>query len=414
MPPALQHLRSKQDFHSLVFIAGTVLLNAIGAGLIIPVTPDLVAQLSQTTISNAALWGGYIAASYAAMQFLFGPAIGAISDRFGRRPILLISLAVLTLDYLVMTFAAELWVLFVGRLLAGIASATYATAYAAISDISQNGKRATRFGMVGAAIGFGFVIGPVLGGALALLGIRVPFYIAAVLIAVTFVYGLFYMPETLPKTARKPIKWRRANPVGAALDIAQTPVLMWFFVALFLFELANFVYPAIWPYYTIEAFHWTTAQVGLSLAVVGIGFSSVKGGLIRWIIPRKGEVHTVLYGFFFAVVALLGFAFAPNTLSVILLLPLAALGALIPPAMIALMSSHVAQDQQGRLQGALTSVIGLTLVLSTLVMTQLFTQFTADDAALYYPGAPFLLAATFMLLAIVPFWVGMKKVKITN
>lgn len=412
MPPVLQRLRSKQNLHILVFIAGTVFLNAVGAGLIIPVTPDLVAQLSQTTISNAALWGGYIAASYAAMQFLFGPAVGTISDRFGRRPILLISLAVLTFDYLLMTFATQLWVLFVGRLLAGIASATYATAYAAISDISHNGKRATRFGMIGAAIGFGFVIGPVIGGTLALFGIRVPFYIAAVLIAVTFAYGLFYMPETLPKTARKPIAWRRANPIGAALDIARSPVLMWFFVALFLFQMANFVYPAIWPYYTIEAFHWTTAQVGLSLAVVGIGFSSVKGGLIRWIIPRKGEAQTVLYGFFFAVIALLGFAFAPNTLTVILMLPLAALGAMIPPAMIALMSNHVAQDKQGHLQGALTSVIGLTLVLSTLMMTQLFTRFTADGAELYYPGAPFLLAATLMLFAVGPFWVGLKKLKV--
>ncbi|AEV39500.1 Tetracycline resistance protein, class A (TetA(A)) [Pseudovibrio sp. FO-BEG1] len=410
MLPALQAIRSKQDFHTLVFIAGTVLLNAIGAGLIIPVTPALVAELSQTTIADAALWGGYIAASYAAMQFLFGPAVGAISDRFGRRPVLLISLAVLTIDYLIMTFAGSLWVLFIGRLLAGVASATYATAYAAVSDISHNGKRATRFGMVGAAIGFGFVIGPVIGGTLALFGIRVPFYISAILIAITFVYGLFYMPETLPKAARKAIRWRRANPVGAALDIAQTPVLMWLFIALFLFEMANFVYPAIWPYYTIEAFHWTTAQVGLSLAIVGIGFSSVKGGLIRWIIPRKGEAKTVLYGFFFAVIALLGFAFAPNTLTVILLLPPAALGAMIPPAMIALMSHHVSQDKQGRLQGALTSIIGLTLVLSTLMMTQLFTHFTADGAELYYPGAPFLLAATFMVLAIGPFLIGLKKI----
>ncbi|WP_109314551.1 MFS transporter [Pseudovibrio ascidiaceicola] len=414
MLPALQSIRSKQDFHTLVFIAGTVLLNAIGAGLIIPVTPALVAELSQTTIADAALWGGYIAASYAAMQFLFGPAVGAISDRFGRRPVLLLSLAVLTVDYLIMTFAGSLWVLFIGRLFAGIASATYATAYAAVSDISHNGKRATRFGMVGAAIGFGFVIGPVIGGTLALFGVRVPFYISAVLIAITFAYGLFYMPETLPKSARKAIRWRRANPIGAAMDIAQSPVLVWLFIALFLFEMANFVYPAIWPYYTIEAFNWTTAQVGLSLAIVGIGFSSVKGGLIRWIIPRKGEAKTVLYGFFFAVLALLGFAFAPNTLTVILLLPPAALGAMIPPAMIALMSHHVSQDKQGRLQGALTSIIGLTLVLSTLMMTQLFTSFTADSAELYYPGAPFLLAASFMLLAIGPFWVGLRKINISG
>ncbi len=409
MLPALQSIRSKQDFHTLVFIAGTVLLNAIGAGLIIPVTPALVSKLSQTTIADAALWGGYIAASYAAMQFLFGPAIGAISDRYGRRPVLLLSLAVLTVDYLIMTFAGSIWVLFLGRLLAGIASATYATAYAATSDISEKSKRATRFGMVGAAIGFGFVIGPVIGGALAMLGIRVPFYVSAILIAITFVYGLFYMPETLPRSARKPIHWRRANPIGAALDIAQIPVLMWFFIALFLFQMANFVYTAIWPYYTIEAFNWTTAQVGFSLAIVGIGFSSVKGGLIRWIIPRKGEAKTVLYGFFFAVTALLGFAFAPNTLAVILLLPLAALGAMIPPAMVALMSHHVSQDKQGHLQGALTSILGLTLVLSTLVMTQLFTHFTARDAELYYPGAPFLLAAVLMFLAIAPFWIGLKK-----
>nr|WP_155126202.1 MFS transporter [Pseudovibrio flavus] len=395
----------------MFFIGAVVLLNAIGAGLIIPVTPELVATLAHSNISDAAAWGGYIAAIYAVMQFLFGPAMGALSDRWGRRPILLISLAILALDYLVMTFAQSLWVLFTGRLLAGIASATYATAYASISDISQNGQRATRFGMVGALIGLGFVIGPAIGGLLATFGLRVPFYIAAVLLSLTLTYGLFYLPETLAKENRRPIEWKRANPIGAAAQVLKTPVLHWFFGALILFHFANFVYPAVWPYFTIEALNWTTTQVGLSLAIVGIGFSGVKGGLIRWAVPRHGEAKTALFGFAFGIVAMIGFAFASTTLSVVVLLPLSALGALIPPSITALMCNLVPDDRQGELQGALTSVMGLTLVLSTLMMTQLFTFYTNGATTVYFPGAPFLLAAVLMVSALLPFVIGLKKAK---
>ncbi len=395
--------------HTLAFICGTVLLNAIGAGLIIPVTPTLVSSLGSYSIAEAAIWGGYIAAIYAVMQFLCGPTLGALSDRFGRRPILLLSLAVLAADYMVMTLTSNLWVLFSGRLLAGIASATYATAYAATSDISPCTKRATRFGLVGAFIGFGYVIGPVIGGILGSMGLRVPFYSAAALTALTLTYGLFYLPETLPRGKRRTVVWRKANPVGALLQAASHPVLVWFFAAMFLFQFANFVYAAVWPYYTIEGFKWTTAQVGLSLAVVGLGFSGVKGGLIRWAIPRHGETNTALYGFGFSIAALIGFAFAPNTWTVVALLPLSALGAMLPPALTALMCNTVSDDQQGAIQGALTSIIGLTLVLSTLIMTRLFTFFTSDSTAPYYPGAPFLLAAILMFIAIIPFKVAIKK-----
>ncbi|MDD7912032.1 TCR/Tet family MFS transporter [Pseudovibrio exalbescens] len=389
--------------HTLFFVGCTALLNAIGAGLIIPVTPHLVSELTGTGIAGAAMWGGFIAAVYAIMQFLFGATIGALSDRFGRRPVLLVSLAILVIDYLIMTFANHIWLLFIGRLIAGIASATYATSYAAVADISGRSKRSTRFGMIGACIGMGFVLGPAIGGLLGELGTRVPFYAAAVLLAATFMYGLFYMPETLRPEKRRPIELRKANPVGATLYFIQFENLRRFFIALFLFQLANFVYAAVWPYYTFEALRWTSTQVGLSLAVVGLGFSGVKGGLIRWIIPRHGEEKTALFGFGFSILALFGFAFAPYTWAVVMLLPLAALGAMILPALTGLMSQSVTADRQGELQGAMTSITGLTSVISTLLMTQVFTLATGSPETLYFPGAPFFLAALFMAAAIWPF-----------
>ncbi|WP_073833176.1 TCR/Tet family MFS transporter [Pseudovibrio exalbescens] len=403
MPASFLKFSVSDKDHTLFFVGCTALLHAIGAGLIIPVTPHLVSELTGTGIAGAAMWGGFIAAVYAIMQFLCSATVGALSDRFGRRPVLLVSLAVLVVDYLIMTFANSIWLLFAGRLIAGAASATYATSYAAVADISGRNKRSTRFGMIGACIGLGFVLGPAVGGLLGELGIRVPFYAAAVLLAVTLTYGLFYMPETLREEKRRPFEWRKANPVGAALYFMQFETLRRFFLALFLFEMANFVYAAIWPYYTFEALKWTSTQVGLSLAVVGLGFSGVKGGLIRWIIPRHGEERTALIGFAFSVVALLGFAVAPNTWVVIALLPLSALGAMIVPALTGLISHSVTSDRQGELQGAFASIIGLTAVLSTLLMTQVFALATSTPDRFYFPGAPFLLAAVFMTTAVWPF-----------
>ncbi|WP_068316476.1 MFS transporter [Polycladidibacter hongkongensis] len=392
---------AKRPWHTLMFIGGVALLNAIGAGLAIPVMPGLVAELSGRTIAEAAVLGGYIAALYAAMQFLFGAAFGALSDRFGRRPVLLVSLAVLVVDYLIMTFTNSLLVLFAGRLVAGAASATYAAAYAAVADISGSRSRAQRFGMVGACIGAGFVFGPVLGGFLGEIGLRLPFYVAAVLMALSLTYGAFYMPETLSQSRRRPFLVARANPIGALRQMAQIPSMGLFLTALFFFQLANHAYTAIWPYFTIEVYGWSSAQVGLSLAVVGLGFSSVKGGLIRYAVPRHGEARTALVGFVFAALALFGFAFASSGFVAALLLPVAVIGALVPPAINGLMSCFLPVNQQGALQGAVSSLFGLAMVLSTLLMTQSFTF--VMETGLAPAGTPFFLAGVIMLVGLAVF-----------
>ncbi|WP_068083869.1 TCR/Tet family MFS transporter [Polycladidibacter stylochi] len=403
--------KNKRPIAILIFIGGTSFLNAVGAGLIIPVMPSLITELSARDISGAAALGGYIAALYAGMQFLCGSTYGALSDRFGRRPVLLFSLFVLVIDYLIMTFTQSLWLLFVGRLIAGAASATYATAYASIADISGNRTRAKRFGMVGACIGAGFIFGPVIGGVLGEIGTRVPFYCAAILMALTLTYGLFYMPETLPNDRRRAFSFHKANPIGAVTQIVRLSRIGWFMTALVLFQFANNAYTVIWPYFTMEAFGWSSTQVGLSLAVVGFGFSGVKGGLIRFVVPKYGEATTALVGFLCATLALLGFALAQNNLTIMLLLPLSVLGALVPPALTGLMSCLVPQDYQGTMQGALSSLFGLTMVVSTLVMTQLFTAATHHEETVYFPGAPFLLAFVAMLAGLLTFWRALQRLR---
>ncbi|MGI9414630.1 MAG: TCR/Tet family MFS transporter [Hyphomicrobiales bacterium] len=392
-----------------LFVFVTVMIDAIGIGIIIPVMPDLIRELTDQPLSAAALWGGYLSFVYALMQFVFGPTIGNLSDRFGRRPVLLVSLAALGIDYLVMAFAPSLWVLFVGRLLAGIAGATYSTANAFIADVSPPEKRAQNFGLIGAGFGLGFVIGPVIGGVVGEFGSREPFMAAAALAFLNFAYGLFVLPESLAPGNRRGFSWARANPLGAAKQIARFPMVAWFFFAVFLFDLAHYVYPAVWSFYTKEAFAWSNAQVGLSLAVVGIGFAVVQGVLIRRIIPALGEARTAVWGFVLSIAGLVGLAFASEGWMVYALMPVTALGAIITPALTGLMANQIPDDGQGELQGALSSVMGVTLIISPVMMTQLFGHFTKAGAAPYFPGAPFLAAAVLMAAALIPFWIGLRR-----
>ena len=404
-------LRRAAGPRAAVFVFVTVLIDAMGIGIIIPVMPDLIRELTGLPLGAAALWGGYLSFVYALMQFVFGPTLGNLSDRFGRRPVLLVSLCALAVNYLVMGFAPTLWLLFAGRALAGIAGATYSTANAFMADISPPDRRAQNFGLIGAGFGVGFVAGPLIGGLAAELGTRAPFFVAAALAMINLAYGALVLPETLAPENRRRFDWRRANPLGAARQIASMPVIAWFFLAMFLFNLAHHSYPAVWSFYTKEAFAWTNAEIGLSLAIVGVSFAVAQGWLIRVVIPRTGEAPTACWGFVLSIAGLVGFGLATEGWMVYVIIPFTGLGALITPAMTALMSRRVPADAQGELQGALSGVLGVTLIVSPVLMTQIFGHFTSAEAPVYLPGAPFLAAAMLMALALVPFGFGVKRIR---
>ncbi len=399
----------KHRKHAALFVFVTVLIDAMGIGIIIPVMPDLLRELSDLPLSEAAVWGGILSFVYALMQFAFGPTIGNLSDRFGRRPVLLISLAALAVDYVVMALAPTLWLLFVGRVVAGIAGATHSTANAYIADVSPPDKRAQNFGLVGAGFGLGFVIGPVIGGLAGEIGTREPFFAAAALVFLNFLYGWFVLPESLARDNRRTFQWMRANPFGAAAQIRKFPTLLWLFLTVFIYSIGHFVYPAIWSFYAKEAHGWSNAEIGISLAIVGVGFALVQGWLIRLILARLGEMRTAVFGFCISSVSLVGLAFASESWMVYAMLPVAALGAVVTPALTAIMTNLTGDDAQGELQGALSSVGAVTLIISPLLMTQLFSTFTKAGMSLYFPGAPFLAAALLMMIALVAFRFGMRR-----
>lgn len=393
--------------HSAMFVFVTVVIDSMGIGIIMPVMPELMRELSGEEIGGAAVWGGYLAFSYALMQFLFSPAIGNLSDRVGRRPVLLISLALLGIDYIIMALAPTLWVLFIGRILAGISGATYSTATAFIADVTPREGRAAAFGLVGAAFGVGFILGPAIGGLMGELGTRAPFYAAAALAFLNFAYGMFILPESLAPENRRPFDWRRANPFGALRQVARVPMVAWFILAHFLYGLSHNVYPAIWSYYTKAQFAWTEAQIGLSLAAVGVGFAVVQGGLIKPILGWLGEVRTAVIAIIINAVGMTGLALASQGWMVFALMPITALGAVATPAMTGLMANRIPDNAQGELQGVLSSSQAIVSVISPLLMTQLFGVFTRDGGSIFYPGAPFIAAAVIMVLVLIPFVRGL-------
>ena len=401
--------RKAGERRAISFVFVTMIIDAMGIGIIIPVMPDLIRELGGLSLGSAAVVGGYLTFVYALMQFACGPTLGNLSDRFGRRPVLLVSLFILAVDYLIMAFAPTLWLLFLGRALAGIAGATYSTANAFIADISPPKQRAQNFGLLGAGFGIGFVAGPIIGGLAGELGTRAPFFTAAAIALANFAWGTLVMPETLPPDKRRTFDWRRANPFGAARQIARMPTLSWFFLAMFLYEIGHHVYPAIWSFYTKEAFAWSNAEVGLSLAVVGVCFALVQGWLIRFILPRAGEAGTVWIGFAISIVGLIFYGFATEGWMIYAALPLTAFGALITPALTGVMANQVSDRAQGELQGALASVLAVTMIISPLLMTQIFGYFVGDSAPVYLPGAAFLGAAVLMILALPPLFLGLRR-----
>lgn len=371
----------------------------MGIGLILPVMPDLIAEVQGGTLGSAAVWGGILASVFAVMQFVFGPIVGSLSDRYGRRPILLVSLGVMCLDYLVMAVAGSIWLLVLTRVIGGITAATQSTASAYIADISAPEEKSANFGLVGAAFGVGFVLGPVIGGLLGELGTRAPFYAAAALAGANMVFGWLVLPETVTDRIRRPFLWRRASPLGAFRKLSELPDVRRLLLLFFLYEFAFIVYPATWAYFTKERFGWSPGMVGLSLALFGVAIAVVQGGLIRLVLRRLGERGTIVYGILFNFSAFVVLAVLVNGWVALAFVPLTALGAVVTPALQGRMSRIAGDDQQGELQGVISSTRSVAAIASPLVMTQVFFLATAGGG-LYLPGAPFVLSACIMVLCL--------------
>jgi DHA1 family tetracycline resistance protein-like MFS transporter len=393
------------------FIFITVLVDVIGWGLIIPVMPTLIAQLKGIPVNEASKDGGWLIVVYATMQFVFAPVLGNLSDKYGRRSVLLFSLFGFGVDYIFVALAPTYGWLFVGRTISGITGASFTTASAYIADISTAETRAKNFGMLGAAFGLGFIIGPAIGGLLSGFGIRAPFYAAAVLTLLNWLYGYFILPESLPVENRRAFSWKRANPVGALLHLQKYPAISGLVIALVLVYIGGHAVQSNWSFFTIYQFKWTNAMVGISLSVVGVLIAAVQGGLIRIVNPRLGNEKSVYVGLALYAVGMFLFAFATQGWMMFLFLVPYCLGGIAGPALQAIISSHVPANEQGELQGGLTSLMSLTSIIGPLVMTNLFYYFTKPGNPLHLPGAPFLLGGLLMLGSAVIAYVVLRREK---
>ena len=395
-------LRQTKSKAGMGFAVATIFVDAIGIGLIFPIMPDLLADLGIKSVSDAALYGAALSTVYAVMQFLFLPILGNLSDQLGRRPVLLIGIAALFVDYIIMGVAASFAVLFIGRLVAGIAGATVATATSYIADVSAPDDRAKNFGMIGATFGVGFIIGPALGGLLGAIDIRLPFFAAAGFAGLNFAYGLFFLPESLLPKNRRPFTWQRANPFMALKRAVTSPALRRPVFVVFCMMLAGYVYPAVWSFYGKEKFGWDTALIGFSLAGYGGAVALVQGVLIRYMLPKWGERGTVRLGLVSIIIAMLGIAFAVETWMIFAMITMAALGEVAGPAINGILSKLVPDSEQGDLQGTLGSIESLAAIIAPPVFASMFKMFS-DDQGFYFPGAPFLAAAVISGFALIVF-----------
>jgi len=397
--------------HAVAFIVTLVLIDSMSFGIILPVVPQLIMELGDVSLARASAIGGYLMFTYAAVQFFAAPILGALGDQFGRRPVLLYTLLALCLDYLLLAFAPTLVWLFVARIITGVASSTFSLAYAYITDITEADQRAQRFGMVGAAFGGGFILGPVIGGLLGEIGPRIPFYAAAAMALANFAYGWFALGESLDEGNRRRFDFKRANPVGALRQIAGYPVALGVAAAYFLYMLGHYSLPATWTYYTMEKFAWTESQIGLSLGFAGVFIILVQAFLIRWAIPAMGAFRTGLVGLVAMIVGFCGYAYATSGWQLYFWLAVAQISGFVTPALQQVMTAQIPANAQGELQGALSSLGSITAIIGPLLMTQLFAHYSAPDAALYFPGMPFLASAALTSLALLVFVATVKAAK---
>lgn len=375
---------------ALGFIFVTLLVDCIGLGIIIPIMPGLIQQLTGGDLSEASTYGGLLTFSYATFQFLFAPVVGALSDRYGRRPVLLASLMGLGIDYIFLTLAPTIGWLFVGRMIAGIFGASFTTVMAYIADITTPEKRSQSFGLVGVAFGLGFIIGPVIGGLFSEFGLRVPFMVAAGLSLLNCLYGYFILPESLLKENRRAFSWKRANPIGAVLHIKRYPSIIGLIVAMLLLYIAGHAAQSTWTFFTMEKFGWDEKMVGYSLGAVGLMMAIVQGGLIRVVIPRIGQKNSVFVGLIMYVIGFVLFAFATKGWMMFAFIIPYCLGAITGPAIQGIISNLVPANEQGELQGVMSATMSIASIMGPLIMTNLFSIFTREQAPVYFPGAPFL------------------------
>ena len=384
---------------ALGFIFLTLLIDVTGLGIIIPVLPKLIEELVHGNIRVASRYGGWLTFTYAIMQFLFSPFLGNLSDKFGRRPVLLFSLFGFGVDYVFLSFAPTIAWLFVGRAIAGITGASFTTATAYIADISAPKDRAKNFGLIGAAFGLGFIIGPVIGGLLGQYGSRVPFMVSAVLTFLNFLYGYFVLPESLPVSNRRKFEWKRANPFGAFRHLKKYPAVAALSVSFFLIYMAGQSVQSIWAFFGIERFKWSEKTIGISLGMVGLLVGLVQGVLIRYTNPKLGNIKSIYIGFFMYAFGLVLFACATQGWMMFIFLIPYCLGGIAGPPLQSIITGHVPANEQGELQGALTSLISASSIISPVMMTSLFAYFTSKSTSIYFPGAPFVLGAIFMVVA---------------
>lgn len=392
---------------ALVFIFITLFLDVLGVGLIIPILPKLVDQLAEGGVASAAFIYGALAGLYSLMQFIFAPILGSLSDRFGRRPVILISLFGSGLDYFLMAWAPTLAWFFVGRIFSGITGANFSAAAAYIADVSTKEKRAANFGILGAAFGLGFICGPALGGWLGDYGLetygdaglRLPFYAAAVLTLLNWIYGFFILPESLKKENRRAFSWSRANPVGALNQLRHQTLVLGLSISYFISSIAHQVYPSIWVLYTAYRYQWGTDQTGYSLALVGLMAAIVQGGLTRIIIPKIGERNAAVFGFVVMALALVGYGLAPEGWMVYVIIVFGSLSGLSVPAIQGMISRTVGDDQQGEIQGSLTSLQSVAGFVGPPLATGIFGYFVSVNAPFLLPGAPFFFSAGLVVIA---------------
>lgn len=383
---------------ALGFIFVTLLIDITGWGIIIPVVPGLIMEVSGGTISEASGYGGWLIAAYAIMQFICAPIVGALSDRYGRRPVLLASLFGFGVDYIFTAFAPTLAWLFVGRIIAGMMGASFTTAGAYIADISPPEKRAQNFGIIGVAFGLGFIIGPVIGGLLGGLGLRIPFLVTAGLTLVNWLYGYFILPESLQPEHRRKFEWSRANPFGTLKSLFRYPVIAGLFASLACLYIAAHAIQSNWSYYTIEKFGWNETKIGISLGVMGLMYAIVQGWLIRILLPKLGPQRSVYTGLALYAAGFLLFALATQGWMMYAFTVIYCLGAIAGPALQGIMSNAIPATEQGELQGGFTSLMSITSIIGPLVMNSvLFAYFTGPETPVYLPGAPMLLGAALTL-----------------
>ncbi len=398
----------KQAAIGFIFI--TMLIDVIGWGIIIPVIPALIEQLIDGDISEAAKIGGWLTFAYAITQFVFAPVVGNLSDKYGRRPIILLSLFGFSLDYLLLAFAPTITWLFIGRIIAGITGASITTAAAYIADISTPENRAKNFGLIGAAFGLGFIIGPVIGGLLGQYGPRVPFYATAILCMLNFLYGYFILPESLSKENRRAFDIRRANPMGSLVHLKKYPQLFGLVFAIFLLYTASHAVQSNWSYFTMYQFNWDEKMVGISLGVIGLLVGLVQGVLIRWVNPILGNEKSIYIGMALYTIGMFLFAFATEGWMMFLFLIPYCLGGIAGPALQAIISIQVPANEQGEIQGTLTSLMSASAIVGPPVMTGIFYYFTHFEAPFIFGGAPFLLGGFLMLAStIIAFYTLRKK-----